>query len=262
MLRFGLSFVATMMGMILVSTLAAPTVAAASDRQVSVTSALGDVINLDIYNEGGASALLLGPGRNCSPRLDIYDAIALEAKKMNVTVIRLYWSYCVADPVAGAPKSEEAVKTDFDAALAYVRNDLGFQDADISIGGKSMGSLVAHAAFLSAPKIPRLVLLTPVCSVPVLDATGAVVGTENKFDEYYLGLKGETRPVLMVQGNLDPLCDNKVFTDYAAVHGASVKALTVDGNHGFGSYLPDGTMDMKKIEQSLLTLSAWIFANY
>jgi len=228
----------------------------ASDLQVDLKTPRGNLIKLDIYNPGLQSVLLLGPGQGCSPRLDMYNAIASEAKTNGFTVVRLYWGYCISDPQNGNPSDDlSSEKEDFLTALGYIRDNLKFIDTNIFVGGKSLGTFVSFEIFTSQKSLQALVMLTPVCT----DSTTNTQSHKNVFSENYPNLGSESRPVLLAQGNADPLCDVIHFQDFLKDKGNNFIPLVVKGNHGFGIQNPDGQLNAELGAKNLKSISKWIF---
>lgn len=52
-------------------------------------------------------------------------------------------------------------------------------------------------------------------------------------EENYPGVQKETRPLLFVMGDADPLCDPKALLRFAASTAGPVRVVIVDGDHGF-----------------------------
>ncbi|MGZ3771439.1 MAG: alpha/beta family hydrolase [Bdellovibrio sp.] len=186
----------------------------------------------------------------------MYDAIAAEAKGKGFTVVRLYWAYCVADSKNGNPSDDLSTeKEDFTTALNYVRNDLKFTDTNIFVGGKSLGTFVSFEVFVSQKSLQALLMLTPVCT----DSETDPKNHKNVFAENYIGLETEIRPVLLAQGNNDPLCDSNHFQDFLKDKGTNFIPLVVKGNHSFAIQNPDGQNNVELSTKNLQTISKWIF---
>lgn len=229
--------------------------AGAADRQVDLNTPRGSLIKLDIYSPGLPTVLLMGPGQGCNARLDMYGALATEAKENGVTLVRLYWAYCVADPQNGRPSDDLSTeKEDFLTALAYLKNELGFSDSNTFIGGKSLGTFVSHEVFQSQKALSGFVMLTPVCT----DSADAN-NHKNMFADYYSGLGIETRSVLLVQGNADPLCHTNHFQEYLKDKGSNFISLVTKGDHGLGIKNSDGQYNSELSAKNLQAISKWIF---
>jgi predicted alpha/beta-hydrolase family hydrolase len=229
--------------------------ASASDQQIDIKTPRGSLIKLDIYNPGSPKVLLLAPGQGCSARLEMYDAIAAEAKLRGFTVVRTYWAYCLTTPTGGASQDLSLEREDFVAALDYVRGELKFNSSQVFIGGKSLGSLISFDLFNQDQALQGLVLLTPVCT----DSTTTPGLSINSFANNYQGLDSETRPVLIAQGNADPLCEANHFQEYLKGKSPNFAPLSVAGDHGFGSKKSNGTYDTALAAKNIEVVSKWIF---
>ncbi len=230
--------------------------AQASDLQIDLNTQRGSLIKIDIYNPGLASLLVLAPGQGCNARLDMYDSIAGEGKTAGFTVVRLYWAYCVADPQGGIPSNDFSnEKEDFITVLNYVRDELKFNDTNISIGGKSMGTGITWEVFALQKYLNQFVMLTPICT----DSETEPSNHKNIFSENYPGLDSESRNILLVQGNADPYCETNHFQSYISNKGNNFVPLVVKGTHSFGINNPDGQFNAEQSTKNLKVISKWIF---
>jgi len=229
--------------------------ASAADQTVDIKTPRGSLIKIDIYNPGLPTALFIGPGQGCTPRLDMYGALATEAKVHGFTLVRLYWAYCVANPQGNPSTDLSTEKEDFLTALSYVKRDMGFSNEKIFIGGKSLGTFVSSEIFKTEPSLPGLVMLTPVCT----DSTDPN-NRKNVFSEYYPELSAETRPVILIQGNVDPLCDTVHFQEYLKDKPSNFISLATNGDHGLGIKNPDGQYSTELGAKNLQAISRWIFS--
>lgn len=225
--------------------------AQAADQNISLTTARGAQIQLDIYNAGQPSVLVLAPGSGCGPRLDMYDRLGGAAAQNGFTLVRLYWAYCLTTPPGKASEQGDPEREDFATALNYVRSVLGYADGQISIGGKSLGTGYSYETFAKEIALHALVLLTPVCS-----EEGKSIWEEN-----YPGLGAERRPVFMAKGVADPLCSNEHYEEFFSARGMNFQYTLLDGDHGFGVKNPDGTYDPVQGGIILDALSAWLFSH-
>lgn len=228
------------------------TSAFAADKSVDLVTARGSFIKIDIYNPGATKALLLAPGQNCGPRLDMYDAIAAEAKNQGFTLVRLYWAYCLQVPAGGPSQDLSTEREDLVTALSYVREQLGIAATNIFVGGKSLGTFVSFDVFRSEKSLRGLVMLTPVCTDGETNL--------NVFAQYYPDLSAETRSILVAQGNADPLCDTGHFQEYLKDKPNNFVPLVVKGDHGFGIKKQDGEYDPELGARNLAAISKWMFS--
>jgi predicted esterase len=220
--------------------------AAPPSQALDLSTARGTHIRLDIYNPGEGKILILGQGQGCSPRLDLYEAIAAQAR--GFTLARIYWSYCVAG-VGGASEDLSLEAEDFMTALSHFRKT--YSDSSIYIGGKSLGSFVSADIFLKNSELAALVLLTPVCTNQKSKA--------NEFSGNYPGLALETRPVLLAQGNMDPLCDTNQFQEFVKTLPKNFIPAVFMGDHSLGIKNSDQSYDAPMGLRNLQALAKWIF---
>lgn len=220
--------------------------AAPAEKTFELTTPRGSIVKVDVYHPGESKVLLLAQGQGCSPRLDLYDAIAEQAH--GFTVARLYWSYCVSG-VGGASDDLSAEREDFLTVLSDLRRS--YADDQILIGGKSLGSFVSQDVFRDNSKLLALVLLTPVCTNNQSKA--------NEFEANYPGLSTETRPVLLAQGNRDPLCDSAHFQEFTQALPKNFIPAVFMGDHGLGVKNADGTYDAPMGLRNLEALAKWMF---
>lgn len=101
----------------------------ASDRQLDLTTSDGRLIKLDIYNPNADRVVLLAPGQGCNPRLEMYDTLANEARTKNITLVRMYWAYCVADPAKGKPADDLSLEKRTSTPLLNMSVHLGWTTA-------------------------------------------------------------------------------------------------------------------------------------
>lgn len=222
-------------------------------ESVNIHTPRGVEIRLDIYAKGHARALLLAPGQGCNPRLDLYETLADEAGRQGVTLIRMYWAYCLTTP-NGEASADLALETeDFKAAIDYVSKSLGYSRESISLGGKSLGSLVSWPIFRDDSRFASLVLLTPVCT------NTEISPSTNVFSDQYPKLSEEKRRVLLAQGNADPICETAHFQQFITATGINFTPLVIRGDHRFNIVSADGSVDQVASQKNLQALAQWLF---
>ncbi len=210
----------------------------------------GQPIELNIYNPGMAKGVLFGPGQGCNPRRDMYDRFGSEAVKNGFTMVKLTWAYCVkGGPYAGPSEDLADEREDFTTALTYMKENLAIAPENTIIGGKSLGTYVAFDKFMSAPELPALILLTPICTV----------NGKNTFAEFYPGLEKQTRPVYMAIGMNDQLCQVSHFHEYVAGHAKYFRPLIIAGDHGFRLYDQLRQVNSELTGANIMGLARWLF---
>lgn len=224
--------------------------AQAADYTAIVDTPRGSKIHLDFYNFGTVDqVLLVAPGGACDPRLDLYDEMGRASKSKQTLVVRMHWSYCVADPEKGRP-SETLQDEDEDlrTALSFLIKWLNLDEKDIVLGGKSLGSIVGQRVFQKNQNLKGFLLMTPICTR----------NGKNVFADYYIGLDQETRPVAVIKGDADPLCDTLHWIEYLADRAPNFKSTLVQGDHGFRLFDSEGKLDEELTRQNIAMVSDWI----
>lgn len=165
-------------------------------------------------------ALVVAPGAGYPAEAPLHAELAAAAVDAGYLVFRMDWAYWREGGNASPDLSDE--REDLRTVLERVRTDPRVDPGRVTLAGKSLGSLVAHAVFAEDPALRALVLLTPLC----VRAGGAPA-----LDERYPGLASEERPVVLLYGTADPACPGEVL---AAALGEreNVTVLAVPGDHG------------------------------
>jgi predicted alpha/beta-hydrolase family hydrolase len=158
-------------------------------------------------------------------------ALAETAKALaahGVAVFRFNWSYFTAKP-EGQPSPDLAKELqDLQAVLAAARRHPKVASQNVSVGGKSMGSVVAWRAFAADPSLRSGLFLTPLCGMAV---KGETVPPEAR--RSYPGFETERRPTLFVAGSNDPLCAAPALYQLAASGPGAGRVAIVEGDHGY-----------------------------
>ena len=108
-----------------------------------------------------------------------------------------------------------------------VKLDPRFDAANTVLIGKSLGSMVAVRGLADNPHVKALVLLTPLCSIKPTEAAWSAAP--------YPHFAELTRPVTLLGGDDDPLCELPALYRMALAPKAPVRVVVVGGDHGFGS---------------------------
>lgn len=174
-------------------------------------------------------ALVLAPGQGYHMSLPAMEATARALSERGVAVFRFNWTYFTAEP-KGQPSPDLALELqDLQVVLAAARAHPRVDPQNITVGGKSLGSVVAWRAFVADQKLRSALLLTPICSrVPKGETTPRPEGREK-----YPGLESERRPSLWIVGDADPLCDPVALYALAAGGQKALRVAVVGGDHSF-----------------------------
>ena len=216
-----------------ISALAFAVAASARAETLTLTTSRGakvDVVADLPSGPGPFPAVVLAPGQGYHMALPALDKTAQRLVSQGIAVYRFNWAYMTATPKAGTP-SEGLVDElqDLHAVLAAAQAEPRVRSNSISVGGKSLGSIVAWRAFVANKALHAGLFLTPVCSRL---AKGQSVPTSHA-DEYYPGVAAENRPVLFISGDRDPLCALPVLYRFAANAGGPARVAVVGGDHGY-----------------------------
>jgi len=180
--------------------------------------------------KGPFPAIVLAPGQGYHMGLPVLEETARAIVANGVAVFRFNWAYFTAKPRRGEPTENLSRELeDLQAVVVLARRHPRVISANVSVGGKSLGSIVAWNALLADPTLRSALLLTPICSrVAKGEATA-----NSEADENYPRFKTETRPTLWVSGNRDPLCYPPVLYSFAGTGTGSARIAIVGGDHGY-----------------------------
>lgn len=205
---------------------------------VAATNAAGEQLAVIADFPPGESkypAIVLAPGQGYHMSLPAMEATARALTEQGIAVFRFNWAYFTAQP-KGQPSSDLSKELqDFQAVLAAARKHPKVMAQNLSVGGKSLGSLVAWRAFAADSQLRSALLLTPVCSrVPKGETLPRSEAKQN-----YPGLEAVQRLTLLILGDKDPLCAPSVLYAHLAAGVAAGSAARlarlaiVGGDHGY-----------------------------
>ncbi|MBI1772562.1 MAG: hypothetical protein HYR68_09520 [Burkholderiales bacterium] len=137
--------------------------------------------------------------------------------------------------------------------LNLARNDDRVQQEQISVAGKSFGSIVAWRVFREEPGLKSCVLLTPLC---MADKSGE--DELNLVRENYPDAGHENRPVLMLAGNADPHCELEILRQFVVNTSAKFNINVLDGNHNLEMPDADAAMAASKFDRNLQLLASHV----
>jgi predicted alpha/beta-hydrolase family hydrolase len=178
--------------------------------------------------KGPFPAIVLAPGMEYHMRLPVLEETAKALAARGVAVFRFNWSYFTASP-KGQPSQDLAKELqDLQAVLAAARRHPKVASKNVSVGGKSLGSLVAWRAFAADPSLRSGLFLTPLCGMAV---KGETVPPEAR--RSYPGFETERRPTLFVTGSSDPMCAAPALYQLAASGPGAGRVAIVEGDHGY-----------------------------
>jgi predicted alpha/beta-hydrolase family hydrolase len=178
---------------------------------------------------GKVPAVVLAPGQGYHMTLPAMELTARALAEQGFAVFRFNWTYFTAEP-RRQPSPDLSVETqDLLAVIAAARAHARVDERTISVGGKSLGSVVAWRTFVADSRLRSALLLTPVCSrVPRGETVPKPEAREN-----YPGLESERRPSLWIAGDSDTLCSTSVLYTFAATGPRATRVAVVGGDHSF-----------------------------
>ncbi len=177
---------------------------------------------------GPFPAVVLAPGQGYHLALPALAQTAQQLVAQGITVYRFNWAYFSNNPKTGRPSDDLSNELeDLQSVLKLARAETRVAQDKVSVGGKSLGSLVAWKALSIDPSLRAGVFLTPVCS-------RTSDGQPKDFsDANYPGITAEVRPILFVAGDRDPLCTPRILYAFAAKSHGSAHVAIIGGDHGF-----------------------------
>ncbi|MFY8118684.1 MAG: alpha/beta hydrolase family protein, partial [Roseateles sp.] len=113
---------------------------------------------------GPFPALVLAPGQGYHMGMPVLDQMAQAFVTQGYAVFRFNWSYYSAQPRRQPSADLSQELQELRVVIAAARQHPKVLPDKISVGGKSLGSLVAWQAFRQDPALRSVLLLTPVCS--------------------------------------------------------------------------------------------------
>ena len=217
-----------------------------TDLEIKITKSL----------KANAPFLIVAPGQSCNSKGALFETIEQAAIKKEINVVRFEWSYCAPASTNRNPSDDlSAEVNDMEFAINYSKEILQKTNSDLFISGKSLGSMVAFQVFKNHSDLKSVTLLTPVCSYLTDDQGNPLPAPMDVINESYPDLLVEKRPVFMISGNNDPLCNHTILNNFKNKAGANLDVKYVDGNHGFLILNTDGSVNQIETQKNLLDIS-------
>jgi uncharacterized protein len=193
---------------------------------------------------GPVATVVLAPGSSYPMRQPLMAATARELLARGIAVWRFDWAYTTRQP-AGRPSPDLAdEREDMRTVVDKARQDARVASDSLFVAGKSLGSGIAWQVLRADAALRGAVLLTPVCSERKGE-TVAAIGEEN-----YPGLRQERRPLLLVAGDQDPVCEPATLYRFAATAGGPTRVAVIGGNHGFEQPGRAGDAGTRNVERA------------
>lgn len=179
---------------------------------------------------GPFPAIVLAPGQGYHMACAAMEQTARSLVSHGIAVYRFNWAYFTATPHPGSPSEDLAHELqDMNAVLAIAEEEPRVARGKLSVGGKSLGSIVAWRVLAGNPLLQVGLFLTPICS-HIPDGQSA---PRSVADETYPGVAAESRPLLFISGDQDPQCALPILYRFAANAGSRARVSIVGGNHNF-----------------------------
>jgi len=207
-------------------------VSSAAAENISVQGAEGVRLSAMVDlppGEGRFPAVVLAPGQGYHMTLPAMEATARALTAQGIAVFRFNWAYFTAEPKGKPSPDLSRELDDLKAVVSAARAHPRVLAQSVSVGGKSLGSVVAWRAFVADRQLVRALLLTPLCS-RIREGERVL-----RFDaaDNYPGFESERRPSLWVTGDHDPLCSPPVLYRFAATTPQAARIAIVGGDHGY-----------------------------
>jgi hypothetical protein len=179
--------------------------------------------------DGRFPAVVLAPGQGYHMALPAMDALARALTQQGLAVFRFNWAYFSAEP-KGQPSDDLLMELqDLQAVVTAARRHPRVVPENVSVAGKSLGSVVAWQALAADTKLRGALMLTPICSrVPKGDTLPRDETSEN-----YPNFAQERRPTLWISGDRDPLCATSVLYRFVGASAQAARVAVVGGDHSF-----------------------------
>ena len=217
-----------------------------TDLEIKITKSL----------KANAPFLIVAPGQSCNSKGALFETIEQAAIQKEINVVRFEWSYCAPSSTNRNPSDDlSAEVSDMEFAINYSKELLQKTNSDLLVSGKSLGSMVTFQIFKNHPDLKSVTLLTPVCSYLTDDQGKPLPAPLDVINENYSDLLIEKRPVFMISGNSDPLCNHAILNNFKNKAGANLDVKYVEGNHSFTILNIDGSVNQTESQNNLLDIS-------
>lgn len=202
-------------------------------------------------------AIVLAPGQGYHMASPAMEETARALTVQGIAVFRFNWAYFTTEP-KGQPSSDLSKELqDLQTVVAAARKHRKVATQNVSVGGKSLGSLVAWRALSADAQLRSALLLTPVCSrIPKGETLPRSEAKEN-----YPGFENERRPTLSISGVKDPLCAPAILYGLAGTSTGAARVAIVGGDHSYENQalLPVAAEAARKLNLAAVSVLAASF---
>jgi len=204
---------------------------------------------------GPFPAVVLAPGQGYHMNLPAIEQPAKRLLSQGVAVYRFNWAYFSRTTKGGSPSQDLSSEIeDLATVIARARAEPRVDQRKVSVGGKSLGSVVAWRVLTNDKSLRSGLFLTPICST--LDK--GVAQPVSVADENYPGIGTEQRRVSFIAGDRDPLCSPGVLYRFAASSPSPTRVAVVGGDHGFGNRVLEGALAEASLARNIEAVSVLV----
>jgi len=195
--------------------------------------------------------VILAPGQGYHMGLPAMERTAQRLVQEGIAVYRFNWAYYTASPQGNPSEGFEFEIEDMNTVLALAQADSRVDSSRTWAAGKSLGSSVAWHVLRDNNTLRGGVFLTPVCGhVESFEQSPDVVQ-----NYYYPGVSAESRSMVIVQGDADPLCSTPILYGMVADLNAPTRLSVVGGDHSFAGLRREGDL---AFEQNLQAVADFV----
>ncbi len=191
--------------------------------------------------------VILAPGQGYHMNLPAIESTARRLVEEGIAVYRFNWAYYSASPRGNPSDGFELEIEDMHSVVEFARSDTRVDSSRLWAAGKSLGSSVAWHVLRGDSELRGGVLLTPVCS-QVENPQQPPVAVH---DYYYPDVSAETRPLIIVLGDDDPLCSTSILYSLVAKLNAVTRLSIVGGDHSFDNLHREGDLAFQQNLQAV-----------
>ncbi|MEZ5490282.1 MAG: alpha/beta family hydrolase [Gammaproteobacteria bacterium] len=203
-----------------------------SGESLTLTTPRGakiDVIAQLPEGTGPFTTVVLAPGQGYHMQLPALEKTAQRLLAAGFAVFRFNWAYYTSTPQGNLSNEFVLEIEDMNAVVALAKSDTRVDSERIWAAGKSLGSSVAWHVLKGDSSLKGGALLTPVCS----QAESGNQEPTPIHDYYYPSIDEETRPLVFVVGDSDPLCSPSILYRLISELTGPSRLAVVGGDHSF-----------------------------
>ncbi|WP_422982039.1 alpha/beta family hydrolase [Undibacterium sp. Ji50W] len=179
---------------------------------------------------GPFPALILAPGLRYDMHRPVIAQSADHLVAQGIAVYRFNWIFYTVDAENGHPSADLSAEiASMQVIIAAARSDARVNPHQLSVAGKSFGSVVAWQVFQADKRLQRCILMTPLCKSEVTNENEALDAVRKNYPD----VEQESRPVAMMAGDQDPYCELPLLYRYAASFARPATVIVLPGNHSF-----------------------------